>query len=384
MGDMGATQSRTYVGGQAVIEGVMMRAPRSIAVVCRRRGGELVVRERPWSPVVRGPRSWPFVRGIAAVRESLGIGSQALRWSAALYDRDTGGAASPGKVPAPILAALLGVLALVTRADDAQVGEGAALADPIPDEKPRRFAALLPLTFALLLLVALPQGLAELVHFLLGLNLPVTSAAFQVLTGASQLAILVAYLLLLRRIPEIRRVFEYHGAEHKTVSTFEAGAALSLAEARGRTTLHARCGTTFLVMVALVSVVAFTAAGALVPVFAGPSAESAVEGGGRFWAGLGFFFVKLPLIPVVAAVTFELQRLFARLSPDGPLGFLLWPGFWVQRITTQEPDDAELEVALAALVAARWREGEGRSDAPAPPDRVFSSFAALSNDRGYV
>jgi uncharacterized protein YqhQ len=379
---MGATQSRTYIGGQAVIEGVMMRAPSSIAVVCRRRGGELVVRERPWSPVVRGPKSWPFVRGIAAVRESLGIGSRALRWSAALYDRDTGGSPQTSSVPAPVLAALYGVLALVTRADDAEVGEGEALADPVPEEKPRRFAALLPLTFALLLLVALPQGLAELVNYVLGLELPVTSAAFQVLTGASQLAILVGYLLLLRRIPEIRRVFEYHGAEHKTVSTFEAGAALSVAEARGRTTLHARCGTTFLVMVALVSVVAFTAAGAVLPLVVGPGAESVAEGGGRFWAGLGFFFVKLPLIPLVAAVTFELQRLFARLSPEGPLGFLLWPGFWVQRITTQEPDDAELEVALAALHAARWRDG--RSDAPVPPDRVFSSFAALAEDRGYV
>jgi uncharacterized protein YqhQ len=167
-------------------------------------------------------------------------------------------------------------------------------------------------------------------------------------------------------------MFQYHGAEHKTISTWEAQEELIVANARAKTTLHARCGTTFLVMVAIVSIVVFSAVGAFLPHFAG----------NRVLESIGFFFIKLPFLPLIAAVTYEIQRVFARYCTTGPLRALLWPGFLVQKITTAEPDDDQLEVALASLRATLWRE-EALA-APVPEDRTFPGYSELLADPGYA
>ena len=156
-----------------------------------------------------------------------------------------------------------------------------------------------------------------------------------------------------------------------TLKVFK-GEDLVVANARAKTTLHPRCGTTFLVMVAFVSIGVFTLIGWSLPVLPG----------GRLAQWLGFFFMKLPFLPVIAAVTFEIQRFFARYCTTGPLRALLWPGFMVQKITTDEPDDHQLEVALASLRATLWREET--VDAPSQPDRVFSDYDTLLADPGYV
>ena len=223
-----------------------------------------------------------------------------------------------------------------------------------------------------MLFVALPQAGAEGITRLFHLDLPVTSPGYQAITGGAKLAIVVGYLLLIRRIPEVRRVFQYHGAEHKAISTYEAQQDLAVENARRMTTLHPRCGTTFLVMVALVSIVIFTVIGAFLPHIPG----------GRLSESVGFFLMKLPFLPFIAAVTYEIQRVFARYCTRGPLRLLLWPGFLVQKITTAEPDDAQLEVALASLRATLWRE-EAR-EAPEPADRIFSGYGALIADPGYA
>lgn len=366
------SSARPYIGGQAVIEGVMMRSPGSLSIVCRRRTGELVVRERPVGLHKAGPRSWPFLRGVATVVESLRLGSQALRWSAELYERDLVDEEEgrpprkPGAGPGTMTALALGVVALVTSSPD---GPPAAGGDP---PKKGGLAALLPIAFAVALFIALPQLAAELVNRIFHLDLPVQSPLYQVITGGAKLCIVVGYLLLIRRIAEVRRVFQYHGAEHKTISTYEATEELLVENARRKTTMHPRCGTTFLVMVALVSILVFTAVGAVLPPMPG----------GRVAQFASFFVLKLPFLPVVAAVTFEIQRIFARYCTTGPLRALLWPGFLVQKITTAEPDDAQLEVALASLRAALWREEA--AGAPAQPDRVFSDYETLLADPGYV
>lgn len=216
--------------------------------------------------------------------------------------------------------------------------------------------------------VALPQAAAEGVSRLLGLNLEVQSPAFQAMTGALKLCVVVGYLLAIRRVPDIRRVFQYHGAEHKTISTYEAEEELVVKNARAKTTLHPRCGTTFLVMVALVSILVFTAVGGFLP---------RIDTGSRLLNNVAFFLVKLPFLPVIASVTFELQRIFARYCTTGPLRALLWPGFLVQKITTIEPDDDQLEVALASLRATLFRE-EGREADVAPADVRFPSYEALA------
>jgi uncharacterized protein YqhQ len=229
------------------------------------------------------------------------------------------------------------------------------------------------LLVAIVFLIALPQMAAAGVNKGLHLGLEVQSPMFQVLTGAFKLSIVVGYLLLIRRVRDIRRVFQYHGAEHKTITTYEAEEELVVANAKSKTTLHARCGTTFLVMVALVSIAVFTAVGSFLP---------RIQTGNGMLDNVVFFAEKLPFLPVLAGITFELQRLFARYCTTGPLRALLWPGFLVQKITTIEPDDEQLEVALASLRATLFREtnaaqsGSGQDERPG--DIRFATFADLA------
>jgi uncharacterized protein YqhQ len=380
---MSEQQQRPYIGGQAVIEGVMMRSPGSLSVVCRRKSGELVVRERPVAHETVGLRRLPFVRGVATVVESLRLGSAALRFSAELYEEDLRAEDEAEKTTAakpPLLSALsIGLVALLTQTDGAE---------PLGLAPDKRSSALrfLPIVFAIGLLVALPQLVAEGVTRLFKLDLPVTSPAYQAITGCAKLAIVVSYLFLIRRVPEIRRVFQYHGAEHKAITTYESKEDLVVANARLKTTMHPRCGTTFLVMIALVSILAFTALGAVAPLVLPPSffagSAGAAPWGGRAVQGVVFFALKLPFLPVIAAVTYEIQRIFAKYCTTGPLRALLWPGFLVQKITTIEPDDAQLEVAMASLKATLWREAA--VGAPAPADRTFDSYDTLLADPGYA
>ncbi|MEP7125463.1 MAG: DUF1385 domain-containing protein [Byssovorax sp.] len=364
--------ARPYIGGQAVIEGVMMRSPGSISIVCRRRTGELVVRERPVVEQPGGLRKLPFLRGIATVVESLKMGSEALRWSAKLYEEDLIAEEEEGRTaPAPKGPSVLSMLALSMVALATQE-DGKTHLPGEPEEKRSPLLSILPILFAVGLFVALPQLGAEGINKLFKLGLEVNSPGFQAITGASKLAIVVGYLSLIRRMPQVRRVFQYHGAEHKSISTYEAQEELVVENARKKTTMHPRCGTTFLVMVALVSILVFTGVGALLPVV---STHRVVQ-------SVAFFFMKLPFLPFIAALTFEIQRIFARYCTTGPLRALLWPGFLVQKITTAEPDDTQLEVALASLHAALWREAAIK--APAPADRVFPSYGELLADPGYA
>jgi uncharacterized protein YqhQ len=364
--------ARPYIGGQAVIEGVMMRSPGSMSIVCRRRSGELVVRERP---VVERPgslRKLPFIRGVVTVVESLKMGSQAMRWAVKLYEEDwiaeeEGGSRAPAtKGPSVLSMLALSMIALGTQED------GKTPPPFVPEEKRSSLLTLIPIVCAIALFVALPQFAAEGLNKVFNLGLAVNSPGLQAITGASKLVIVVVMYSLFRRIPDVFRTFQYHGAEHKSITTYEAQEELVVENARRKPTLHARCGTTFLVMVALVSILVFTAVGALLPVV---SEHRVVQ-------SVAFFFMKLPFLPFIAAITFEIQRIFARYCTTGPLRALLWPGFLVQKITTAEPDDTQLEVALASLHAALWREAA--REAPAPADRVFPSYGEVLADPGYA
>jgi uncharacterized protein YqhQ len=374
---MSEQPSRPYIGGQAVIEGVMMRSPSSFSIVCRRRSGELVVREQAMAvPAAKGLRTWPFFRGVATVVESLRLGSQALRWSAEIYEKDLEAAGDEADAPAtpagkrgPGVGA---VLALGIAGLAAQDGDGPGPAPAQGERKKGGLLGILPILFAIALFVALPQAGAEGINKLFDLGLEVTSPTYQAITGAAKLVIVVGYLLGIRQIAEVRRVFQYHGAEHKAISTYEAREALEVENARRKTTLHPRCGTTFLVMVALVSIVMFSVMGAFLPKLPG----------GRLAEWAGFFLMKLPFLLPIAAITYEIQRVFARYCTVGPLRALLWPGFLVQKITTAEPDDAQLEIALASLRATLWREDA--VSAPAQPDRVFGSYGELLAHPGYA
>jgi uncharacterized protein YqhQ len=362
--------AKPYIGGQAVLEGVMMRAPRSFAIVVRRRDGSLLVRERSVMDDRKGPARLPLVRGVLSLVEALRLGSEALRFSAEQMERDLlaeeeeakRGVTTGVKSLSALSAFGFSLFSLLA------AGDGEGVASTGKEESKRSRAAMgLMLVMAIGFLIALPQAAAAGINKLFSLGLEVQSPEFQVITGGLKLLVVVSYMLLIRRVPDIRRVFQYHGAEHKTISTYEAKEDLVVANARSKTTLHPRCGTTFLVMVALVSILVFTAVGGLLP---------RIHTGSAVLDNVVFFFEKLPFLPLIAAVTFEIQRVFARYCTTGPLRVFLWPGFMVQKITTIEPDDAQLEVALASLRATLFREN---GEVPEMADDVsFSSYEALA------
>lgn len=388
-----------YIGGQAVLEGVMMRSPTSFAVVVRRRDGSLHVRERGMTDTRKGFAKLPLARGVASLVESLKLGSESLKFSAEQMERDIeaeeaaaadaastpagreGDAAKPSKKSAAGAGLGAGVLRTLQAlayttflflTADADT-EGAVADEASAAAKEEKKASRGPMVFMLVMMVgfmiALPQAAAAGVNKLLGFGLDVQSPGFQALTGAFKLTIVVGYLFVVRRVfPDIRRVFQYHGAEHKTISTYEAGEALTVANARAKTTLHPRCGTTFLVMVALVSILVFTAIGGFLPKIST----------GKLWLdNVVFFIEKLPFLPLIAAVTFEIQRVFARYCTTGPLRALLWPGFLVQKITTIEPDDDQLEIALASLRVTLFREEGIEKTIEKPADVRYATFDSL-------
>jgi uncharacterized protein YqhQ len=344
----------------------MMRAPTSLAVARRRRDGSNHIRERAMKDSRTGWAKLPFVRGVASLVESLTLGSEALRFAVEQLEKDLEAEEaeqapkkkSPPSAPmAALLAFGVSLFAMATRAPGDPVGEPA---------KKRGLGPMLLLP--VLVLIALPQGAAAGLNRVLHLGLDVQSPGFQALTGLFKLSIVVGLMTAFRRIPDMRRMFQYHGAEHKTISTYEAGEELTVANARGKTTLHPRCGTTFLVMVVLVSILLFTAIGAFLP---------RIDTGSAIGNNVVFFLEKLPFLPALAAVTFELQRLFARYCTTGPLRALLWPGFLVQKITTIEPDDAQLEIALASLRATLFRE-QGVEQGEEAREVAFPDYATLS------
>ena len=347
----------------------MMRSPRSYAAVVRRRTGALVVREEEMSDPRTGYKGYPLVRGVVTLVEALKLGSRCLRFSADLYEQDLeeeekekeqAKLDSKPKPPSTLALLSMPIIALAT-----QDGSEAPRAG---DDRGKKFFTLLSILFALVLFVALPQAFAEGTSRIFGLGLDVRSVGFQVLTGIAKLTIVVGYMLAIRRLPEIYRVFQYHGAEHKAIYTYESGEELTLDNARAKTTLHPRCGTTFLVMVALVSIIVFSAAGPLLPQI----------GLGKLADNVAFFLIKLPFLPVIAAITFELQRFLARRT-EGPLRFLLAPGFVVQKITTIEPEDSQMEVALAALRATLRRE-VGEAPLAENGEATFEGFDALASN----
>jgi uncharacterized protein YqhQ len=387
----GEKPNPTNVGGQAVIEGVMMRAPGALSIVCRRRDGSLVLRERTVAGPPAGAFRLPFLRGMYTLFSSLKIGNQALRWSAEILEEDLAKeeaeeAAAAKKVAKKVPPGATSIAAMtvanfltseIEEIEDEKSKPAKALKEHPeealePAEKSTSGIAIaLPLIFAIGLFIMLPQAAASGVNRLFDLGLELRSPGFQAITGLSKLVIVVTYLSGLRLIPEVRRVFQYHGAEHKSISTYEAKKDLVVEEARPTSALHARCGTTFIIMVAFVSVIVFSAIGQLLPVLPGGDIVN--------WFGL--FLMKLPFFPVIAGITFELQRFFARYCTTGPLQVLLWPGFLVQKITTAPPDDDQLEVALASLRSAL---ANAAVELPqAHPDRSFPTYESLVDDPSY-
>ena len=309
---------KTMIGGQALIEGIMMRGPKKDAIVIRGKEGLTVeVSDRKIFP--EGSfKTWPFFRGMFNFFDAQVTGVKALMRSADLAPEEM--QEEPSKFD-------LWLEKKLGNEKFQQVVIGLAVA--------------MGLGLSIFLFFLLPMVIGGFFDRWLTSNLSVN-----LVEGLIRMIIFMVYMVLISRMNEMKRVFSYHGAEHKTIRCYEAGLPLTVENVRGMTRLHPRCGTSFLLIVMVISILVFSVASsgllALVP------ALEAMRG--SFLYRLVMIVFKLLLLPVVVGVTYEINRLCGR-HDNGFTRALSAPGMWLQNFTTNEPDDSMIEVAIAAVEA---------------------------------
>ncbi|MGH2571276.1 MAG: DUF1385 domain-containing protein [bacterium] len=285
---------QALVGGQAVIEGVMMRAPGGVATAVRRPDGVISVRYRDYVPFTKRLflLGWPVVRGAVTLIEALVLGTSSLTYSAEEAAREDGRANEPTP---------LGV----------KIGFGVVVC--------LSFVAGIGLFFYV------PQVLTDLTPVEHGV-------AWNLVDGVIRLAIFFLYMFLVTRWKEMQRVFQYHGAEHMTIFNYEAEEPITVANSRDRPRLHPRCGTSFLFFVMIVSILVFATLG---------KPET-----------VGERLIRIAFVPIIGGISYEVIRLSARYEKTLAGRWLAAPGMGLQLLTTASPDDSQLEVAVIALRAA--------------------------------
>jgi len=311
-------QFKTAIGGQALIEGIMMRGPDKDAIVVNTADGlHVEVQPRKVHPK-DSPLSWPLIRGVVNFFDSQVTGVKSLMRSAELAPE--GYEEEPSKFE-KWLEAKLGN----EKFQSAIIG----------------FGVFMGLGMSILLFFLLPMVVSSLFDSLIQNTL-----LLNLLEGLVRICIFVAYILLVSRMPEMKRVFAYHGAEHKTIRCYEAGLPLTVENVRAQTRLHPRCGTSFLLVVMILSILVFSVASssllALVP------ALEAMRS--TFWYRLLMIAFKLLLLPLVVAIAYEINRWVGR-NDNALTRILTFPGMWFQNFTTNEPDDAMIAVGIASLEA---------------------------------
>ena len=297
----------TSIGGQAVIEGVMMRSPHFVAVAVRRPDRKIIIKNLPYSSVMdRFPvLKKPVFRGVTTLLESMFQGIDALSWSA--------NASSAGEGEGEGLSSL-------------------AIAGSI----------LSAFVIAIALFVALPHGVTALITSSSWMGISAQSPIFHLIDGVLKMLVLISYVYAIALMKDIRRVFQYHGAEHKSIYAFEKGEELTVENARRHSRLHPRCGTSFLLFLVLISIAVFSI---VFPLFGLTQfSTSAVLN------HLAMIGVKTVLMMPVAGLAYEFIKMCAcRMDNSSFWRALIWPGLVLQNLTTREPDDEQLEVALASL-----------------------------------
>ncbi|PIP48968.1 MAG: DUF1385 domain-containing protein [Chloroflexi bacterium CG07_land_8_20_14_0_80_45_17] len=274
-----------YHGGQAVIEGVMMRGKRNLALSVRRPDGKLEVIKQPLANIYQGRlREIPLARGVIVLIETLVLGVQALLRSAQIAS------AEEEKIPTALLFALVAA----------------------------------SMAFAVALFFITPLLATRYFDIYIASDL-----ISNLIEGLVRIGIFIAYLKLIGLFPDIKRVFAYHGAEHKVVNAYEAGCPLELEAIKSYSTAHARCGTSFIFAVLIIAILAF-----------------ALLGRPSLWLSI---LSRIILLPVIAALGYEVTRFGARYSKSILSRILLAPGLMLQAMTTREPDDSQLEAAISAL-----------------------------------
>jgi len=338
-----APQQQFQLGGQALIEGVMMRSPRYVAGAVRLPDGSIETRVELFQSVTKRHR-WlglPFLRGVVGMFEMLSLGMRYLNWSGSIalqaendkkQVEENGVVAGDVPPTTPQGTPEYSNTALVAAATETNATEKSG-----PDALPLwtfLLTAMGSFGIGLLLFVALPNLIADWTLKRTTDNL----IALNLFEGAVKLGIFIAYVWLIGKRPDIRRVFEYHGAEHKVVYAAENDRPLTPEGARPFDTPHPRCGTGFALLTVFVSIVCFV----FLP---WPDAH---------WKRVGWRFL---LMPVVAGVSYEIIKLTIHPRWKALAHLILTPGMWLQRLTTEQPDDTQLEVACVAMRAVLDAEG---------------------------
>ena len=304
-----STDGHSSVGGQAVIEGVMIRAAHRIVTVVRRSGGDMVVREEEYTPLSKRYKllNLPVVRGAVSFFEMLVIGIKTLNYSA-----------------------------------DIAIQEERQRTSSKRPKQDDRFAAVL-LGATVFFSLALGLGIFFFLPlFIVGLfGIERDALTFNMFAGMIRIGLFLIYLSVISKWKEISRIFEYHGAEHKSIFAFEAGETLTVENVKKYKTMHPRCGTSFLLVVVVLAILIFSIADTAFVYVVGHR-QNLLE---RFATHLCF-------LPVIAGISYELLKLSGKRRDRKLTRILIAPGLWLQKITTKEPDDEQLEVALVALRGA--------------------------------
>ena len=336
----------TLVGGQAVLEGVMMRSPHAWAIACRKPSGEVVTMSEPLERPSEKHKwmGWPIIRGVMTLGYAMTLGYRALRFSANVAIEDV---MQDGSANNQVRTAASPALSTVEEAVGSRQGEAEGFAKATPAKAQNRekaaaisgwlaaFNVILSLAFFIFMYKYLPLLAAtELKRIDPALG---GRIVFNLVDGAIRLGLFLLFIWGVSLWKDIRRVYEYHGAEHKTVFAFENGDPLTAAAVQKYPTFHPRCGTSFLMTVMLISIGFYM----LVPFT-------------TFWAR---FASRIALLPIIAGVSYEIIR-FAAKHRGSLFALITAPGLWLQRITTKPPTDEQAQCAITALDQAMALEKE--------------------------
>ena len=292
------SKSSILVGGQAVIEGVMMRVPGAYSTAVRDSKGIIQTDRHEFESIIeKKPQlNKPILRGAINLFESMKMGFKTLQWSSDIAMPDE------SQKTHPFIDILM---------------------------------TLLSIFIAFSLFFAIPIGLTDWIF-----EKNQDAFTFNVLSGSFRIIFFLLYLVLISLLSDVKRLFQYHGAEHKTVYNFESGQSLNVNNAQSFPTQHPRCGTSFMFIIMIVAIVSFSIFDSIIMIFVGEI---------KVWMRL---ITHIPLIPLVAGIGYEVLKLTAKYQKNIIFKILAYPGLWLQNITTKIPDDDQVEVAIAALKSA--------------------------------
>lgn len=326
------------VGGQAIVEGVMMRSPKYFAVACRAPNKELIVKAEPLEKTWIGRQKWlkvPFLRGSWALLDAMSLGIRAMRFAS---DIQLAPQYQPeGKAPEGTDTEIAVAKAHLEKEELKEVSS-----EYVPPEGVNKkiqdgvvvVTMIISIAFGLVVFKLLPQALGTFLREKQHWGDIATNALIEFIHAV----FFIGYMVVIGQLPTVKEVFRYHGAEHKAINTWEAELPLTMENCKAQTRLHPRCGTSFAIIVIILEFFVFT----FIP---------RINKGNFFIEAISNFALHLAVLPIIAGVAYELLRFAGKFRDNSAIMVLFKPGLWTQLITTQEPRDDQIEVALESLKA---------------------------------